>query len=682
MLAPEGDVRGARAGAGRPRGDPSIAGPPWAGRDARTSPCGTSSAARVADLEEQWRRRWPGADRCRRSPRTRTALPSVSVVAGHRRSARARRAGARRPVPRRPTRRPDRGPRRRQRQRRRHGGRPRHPTGHACSREDRCTRPSPPRATGPSTVATGEVIAFTDDDCRPTPDLARGPGGGAGARASPSCRAAPAPTRRSSVRAALAHAVDARRGGALRDVQHRLRPREASAAAGGFDESFAAEVAAVLGRRFGRYPFGEDTDLAWRVKRGPAGRAGSRRPRSCTTTSSTRTRPTCCGAAVVGAGWPLLLRRVPELDDAADARRRPRPAPPAGPARARRAGRRAAAPAGPRCSRRRGCAASCGPLRPGPRARPKAAPGLALRDLVETGGAGLRLGPRPAARPVAAGQRPAAGRSSGRRPPRRARARAAGDAAPGRPRRPRRRRSPAAADSAGRAARATARAPRAPPSRRRAGGAAARSRRRRARRVRDDDVRGVPAAKPAPPARRPHSRSPLDAQRASNGPTASSTSRSHPEVGGGRVPLRHQLLLPQVERPVVPLPRRWAPRTASDDRATDDRPVRAPRAPGDPVGCGDAVGVGEGEERAGGDGEAGVAGGVGTAPRLASRRPGARGAPGRRRHCRRSSRCPRRRPRRPGRPPVRPARRGRSRGAAASSSTGTTTDTTGSTSGG
>ncbi|MCW2616479.1 MAG: glycosyl transferase family 1, partial [Frankiales bacterium] len=159
-------------------------------------------------------------------------------------------------------------------------------------------------------VATGELVAFTDDDCAPTPTWLEG------------------------LVASYREGVALVQGRTTADPHARLEPlsrtqwvpaeyglyetsnvayaAESFRAAGGFDTGFAAEVARVLGPRFGRYPFGEDTELAWRVKR-----AGGRSRFAAGAVVEHHVfepdRSYLLRRAVVGAGWPLLLRRVPEL---------------------------------------------------------------------------------------------------------------------------------------------------------------------------------------------------------------------------------------------------------------------------------------------------------------------------------------------------------------------------------
>lgn len=79
-----------------------------------------------------------------------------------------------------------------------------------------------------------------------------------------------------------------------------------------FDERFAEEVAGVLGPWLGRYPFGEDTELAWRVKR-----SGVKSRFAATAVVHHHVHDPdpryLLRRALIAAGFPLVVRRVPEL---------------------------------------------------------------------------------------------------------------------------------------------------------------------------------------------------------------------------------------------------------------------------------------------------------------------------------------------------------------------------------
>ena len=228
--------------------------------------------------------------------------------------------------------------------------------------------------------AHGQVVAFTDDDCRPTSTWLEGLVAGlreetalvqGHTRADPGQQLLPlSRTQWTQAEAGLYETCNiAYTAGVL-------------ATSGAFDESFAGEVETVLGRRFGRYPFGEDTDLAWRVKR-----AGGRSRFAATAVVHHHVFDPdpayLLRRSLVGAAWPLLLRRVPELSDLLTAgvvlgpqRRRVLLALAGlGVAVAEPWALAAAVPWAWGATR---------PTRPGRRARLKALPVLALRDAVET----------------------------------------------------------------------------------------------------------------------------------------------------------------------------------------------------------------------------------------------------------------------------------------------------------
>ena len=163
--------------------------------------------------------------------------------------------------------------------------------------------------------AQGEIVAFTDDDCRPEPgwlaalvagfdadvDLVQG-------------RTVPDPAQRARGRT---RAISTPREFGLYETANLAYRRSALQAVGTppFDPQVPDELRRVLGRRLGTPGVGEDTDLAWRVKRlGGRSRFAAYAVVHHEVTSVSR------GAmlrdALRAAGFPLLVRRVPELRDA------------------------------------------------------------------------------------------------------------------------------------------------------------------------------------------------------------------------------------------------------------------------------------------------------------------------------------------------------------------------------
>jgi glycosyltransferase involved in cell wall biosynthesis len=167
-------------------------------------------------------------------------------------------------------------------------------------------------------ASCGEVIAFTDDDCRPRPQWVE------------------------TLLAGFAGGVGLVQGRTVADPSQELRPlsrtqwtpaefglyetcniayRRAALDAGGppapegpFDLGFADQISGLLGRWFGRYPFGEDTELGWRVKR--AG-AGSRFAVHAVVEHHVFPPDPrlAIRRGILAAGFPLVIERVPELRD-------------------------------------------------------------------------------------------------------------------------------------------------------------------------------------------------------------------------------------------------------------------------------------------------------------------------------------------------------------------------------
>lgn len=229
--------------------------------------------------------------------------------------------------------------------------------------------------------ASGELICFTDDDCVPTSTWLEG--------LVASWREGVALVQGRTTADPAGHVEPLSRSqwtpaeAGLYETSNITYDAAAFRAAGGFDATFAEQVTQLLGRRFGRYPFGEDTELAWRVQRG----GGTTRFAATALVHHhvfPPDRSLLLRRAVVGAGWPLLLRRVPELSPlllTGGVLLGPH----------RRAVLLALAGVGGAFVDRRAVLLvapwlwrTTRPLSPGRRARLEAAPWLALRDLVVT----------------------------------------------------------------------------------------------------------------------------------------------------------------------------------------------------------------------------------------------------------------------------------------------------------
>ncbi len=165
-------------------------------------------------------------------------------------------------------------------------------------------------------VSTGDVIAFTDDDCRPRRQWLE------------------------TLLAGFAEGIGLVQGRTIADPSLELRPlsrtqwtpaefglyetcniayrRDALDASGPpapegpFDLGFAGQVSGLLGRWFGRYPFGEDTELGWRVKRSGA---GSRFAVHAVVEHHVFPPDPALQIrrGILAAGFPLVIGRVPEL---------------------------------------------------------------------------------------------------------------------------------------------------------------------------------------------------------------------------------------------------------------------------------------------------------------------------------------------------------------------------------
>ncbi|HVU75069.1 MAG TPA: glycosyltransferase [Mycobacteriales bacterium] len=161
--------------------------------------------------------------------------------------------------------------------------------------------------------ADGEIVAFTDDDCRPEPTwlecLVAGFRDGVGlvqgqTRPDP---AQPFPP--------LARSQSTPCEFGLYETANIAYSRAALGLDSGvpaFRSDLPAELTATFGDRFRRDPFGEDTDLGWRVRRGPFTTRFA-----VTATVHHEVFPPdldyLLRRARVSAGFPLMVKRVPEL---------------------------------------------------------------------------------------------------------------------------------------------------------------------------------------------------------------------------------------------------------------------------------------------------------------------------------------------------------------------------------
>jgi glycosyltransferase involved in cell wall biosynthesis len=165
-------------------------------------------------------------------------------------------------------------------------------------------------------ASSGDVIAFTDDDCRPRPQwletLLAGFAGGVGlvqgrTIADPALELRPlSRTQWTPAEFGLYETCN---------IAYRRDALDASgppAPEGPFDLGFADQISGLLGRWFGRYPFGEDTELGWRVKR-----AGADSRFAVHAVVEHHVFPPDPALqirrGVLAAGFPLVIERVPEL---------------------------------------------------------------------------------------------------------------------------------------------------------------------------------------------------------------------------------------------------------------------------------------------------------------------------------------------------------------------------------
>lgn len=164
----------------------------------------------------------------------------------------------------------------------------------------------------------GEVVAFTDDDCRPRPTwletLVAGMREGVGlvqgrTTADPAQRLAPlSRTQWTPAEFGLYETCN------IAYTRSALDAAGDPAPDGPFDLRFADDVADTLGPRWRHLPFGEDTELGWRVRR-----AGARSRFAVHAVVEHEVFPPdpslLVRRAALAAAFPVLVRRVPELRD-------------------------------------------------------------------------------------------------------------------------------------------------------------------------------------------------------------------------------------------------------------------------------------------------------------------------------------------------------------------------------
>jgi glycosyltransferase involved in cell wall biosynthesis len=157
--------------------------------------------------------------------------------------------------------------------------------------------------------ARGDVIAFTDSDCRPTPGwLAEGVRGLAGADLVQGLTVAdPAMYRGPQHRT-----VEAGGDVGLFDTCNMFFRTAAFREAGGFDPRFTRRIRLPRPRSRHEYGFGEDTEMAWRLIR--RGHAVTYRPQALVHhhVFAPDIREMVVRTWLVG-GFPSLVREIPEL---------------------------------------------------------------------------------------------------------------------------------------------------------------------------------------------------------------------------------------------------------------------------------------------------------------------------------------------------------------------------------
>lgn len=159
-------------------------------------------------------------------------------------------------------------------------------------------------------ASTGDVLAFTDDDCRPQPTWLEALLSGMREGIELVQGRTTADPAQPLERLSRSQWTPAEFG--LYETCNIAYRRTAFERVGGFDLAFADQVADTLGERWARYPFGEDTDLGWRAKR-----AGARSAFAVHAVVEHEVWPPdpdlLVRRAALAAAFPVLVRRVPEL---------------------------------------------------------------------------------------------------------------------------------------------------------------------------------------------------------------------------------------------------------------------------------------------------------------------------------------------------------------------------------
>ena len=164
-------------------------------------------------------------------------------------------------------------------------------------------------------ASTGDVVAFTDDDCRARPGWLEAllggfrPGVGIVQGRTTADPAQPldplSRTQWTPAEFGLYETCNIAYRRAALDLA-------GSAPDGPFDTAFARTVAETLGARWARYPFGEDTELAWRVKR--AGTGSRFAVHAVVDHEVFAPDPALLlRRAALAVAFPVLVREIPEL---------------------------------------------------------------------------------------------------------------------------------------------------------------------------------------------------------------------------------------------------------------------------------------------------------------------------------------------------------------------------------